>query len=79
MRDFRAEELKLAEENERRDPHTFEHKCRAAARYLERDEAEWEELAGLVIAIEQGRLEAIRTYVMSPEELASWHDYMMSR
>lgn len=61
------------------DPHELEHKCRAAARWLGRDEDKWEELIPMFEAIEVGRLHAFRTRVKTPEEIESWRNYMMNR
>ena len=75
----RPEWLKLGEEIESRDPRTLEFKCRAACRWFGRSEDEWEGFKSLIFAIDAGRLEALKTYQMTPEEAARWRDYMMNR
>lgn len=75
----RIEWLKTAKENEDRDKRGLEFKCRAAARWLNTPEANWEQLKDLVYAIEAGRIEAVRTYKMTPAEVKSWNEYLMNR
>ena len=75
----RKEWLVNSEEIENRDPRTLEFKCRAACRWLGRSEDEWEGFKGLIFAIDAGRLEAISTYVMTPEEAKRWQNFLMTR
>lgn len=75
----RARNRGIAEDNERRDPRTLEFKCRWAAKWLGRPEDEWEELEGLIFAIEEGRLYAFDTYQKTPEEIEAQRNFMMNR
>ena len=40
---------------------------------------DWEEMKDLLYAIGAGRLEAIATYIKTPEEAEAWRNYMMNR
>jgi hypothetical protein len=68
-----------AVENESRDLRTLEYKCRLVARWANADEDDWQDYKDVVFAVEQGRLEALRTYVKTPEEAEAWRQYMMNR
>jgi hypothetical protein len=72
-------DYKNAVENESRDLRDLEYKCRAVARWAEANEDDWQDYKELVFAVEQGRLEALRTYVKTPEEAEAWRQYMMNR
>ena len=76
----RRYDAQMAKSNiEDADPHTMEYECRAAARWLERDENNWEDLIPMFEAIEFARLQSIRYRVKTPEDIESWRNYMMNR
>ena len=79
IEDRRTEWLREAKEIEDRDLRQLEFRCRAAARFLGRSEDDWEDMKDLLYAIGAGRLEAIATYVKTPEEAEAWRNYMMNR
>ena len=64
---------------DRADPREQEFECRAAARWLGRDEEAWKDLIPMFQKIQEARLLAIRTRVWSEEEKESWRNYMMNR
>ena len=71
--------LRLAKENEDRDEWELENKCRAAAKFLSKDEEKWVDLVDLIYYIEAGRLTAIDERVWTDAEKESWRNYMMNR
>lgn len=73
------QDLQTAESVVTRDPWQMEHQARAAAVWLGRDPEAWQELVDLLIAIDAGRLLALRTKVKTPEEIESWRNYLMNR
>lgn len=71
----------LAKENVERhnQKDQTEWQCRFAARHLGLPEEQWADLKPLLIAIEEGRLYSVDAYEMTPEEQASWREYMSTR
>lgn len=61
------------------DQFELEWKCRAAAEWLGQDPESWQLLIPLIVQIDCGRLYALDNKKMTPEELKSWREYMMSR
>jgi hypothetical protein len=63
----------------RADARELEFRLRAAAKFLGRDQDQWEELVPMIEAMEVARLYALRTRVKTPEEMEAWRNYMMNR
>lgn len=53
--------------------------CRAAARWLGRDEDKWQDLVPLLEVLEMARLTENRTRPKTQEEIDAWRNYMMNR
>jgi hypothetical protein len=73
------QDLQTAEAVVKRDHWQMEHQARAAAKWLGHDPDTWRDFVDLLIAIDAGRLFAIRTKAKTAEEIESWRNYLANR
>jgi hypothetical protein len=79
MKTTRESKLQIAKDIVFRNLHEMEYKCRSIARWLGKNEDEWESYSDLLIEIEVGRLTAIENKVWTKEEVDSWNNYLRNR